>query len=86
LEVRAHVARVFSRGFEKRLRIFEQAMRTPGAGRRWLVPGMILETFRGVHAKEKVVQQHSGDWTMTGKVPVARVRGSRAFTRNQPEG
>jgi len=23
----------------------------------------------------KFVQQHSGDWTMTGKVPVARVEG-----------
>jgi hypothetical protein len=23
---------------------------------------------------ENSVQQHSGDWTMTGKVPVARVR------------
>jgi hypothetical protein len=31
--------------------------------------------------EQKSVQQHSGDWTMTGKVPVARVEGSRAFAR-----
>jgi hypothetical protein len=27
--------------------------------------------------KQKSVQQHSGDWTMTGKVPVARVEGQQ---------
>jgi hypothetical protein len=26
-----------------------------------------------------VVQQHSGDWAMTGKVPVARVEGQRPW-------
>jgi hypothetical protein len=32
---------------------------------------------------ERSVQQHSGGWTMTGKVPVARVRRPlRAFARN----
>jgi hypothetical protein len=25
--------------------------------------------------RRKNVQQHSGDWTMTGKVPVARIKG-----------
>jgi hypothetical protein len=32
---------------------------------------------------QKFVQQHSGDWTMTGKVPVARVEGRLAFARYQ---
>jgi len=31
--------------------------------------------------KQKSVQQHSGDWAMTGKLPVARVEGLSAFTR-----
>jgi len=25
--------------------------------------------------RQKTVQQHSGDWAMTGKVPVERVEG-----------
>jgi hypothetical protein len=32
--------------------------------------------------KQKSVQQQSGDWAMTGKVPVARGRRPRAFARN----
>jgi len=31
----------------------------------------IVRAVDGPHLK--LVQQHSGDWTMTGKVPVARV-------------
>jgi len=39
-------------------------------------PGMIPEAFsKRDRAQTEVVQQHSGDWTMTGKVPVARVEG-----------
>jgi hypothetical protein len=39
-------------------------------------PGMIFEAFsKRDHARTEVVQQHSGDWTMTGKVPVTRVEG-----------
>jgi hypothetical protein len=39
-------------------------------------PGMILEAFsKRDQAQTEVVQQHSGDWTITGKVPVARVEG-----------
>jgi hypothetical protein len=42
--------------------------------------GMIFEKrnfdFRKkVMPRQKSVQQHSGDWAMTGKVPVARVEG-----------
>jgi hypothetical protein len=36
--------------------------------------------------RQKFVQQHSGDWTMTGKVPVARVEGKDAFARTRTEG
>jgi hypothetical protein len=42
-------------------RFFDQTMRFPGAGACRL-PALF-------------VQQHSGDWAMTGKVPVARVEG-----------
>ncbi len=35
---------------------------------------------------QKFVQQHSGDWTMTGKVPVARVEGRLPLPRTKPEG
>jgi hypothetical protein len=31
--------------------------------------------FEVSRARQKFVQQHSGDWTMTGKVPVARGEG-----------
>jgi hypothetical protein len=36
--------------------------------------------------KQKVVQQHSGDWTMTDKVPVARVEGEPPLPRTKSEG
>jgi hypothetical protein len=35
---------------------------------------------------ENSVQQHSGDWTMTGKVPVARVEGQKPLPRTKSEG
>ena len=35
---------------------------------------------------ENSVQQHSGDWTMTGKVPVARVEGEMPLPRTKSEG
>jgi hypothetical protein len=42
--------------------------------------GMIFEKRKSGFRKkfmprQKSVQQHSGDWAMTGKVPVARVEG-----------
>jgi hypothetical protein len=60
-------------------------MRTPMRAIDGLLRGVIFETFfRGrAHARHKFVQQHSGDWAMTGKVPVARVKGSRAFCPHQ---
>jgi hypothetical protein len=36
--------------------------------------------------EEMFVQQHSGDWTKTGKVPVARVAGEPPLTRSKSEG
>jgi len=36
--------------------------------------------------RQKFVQQHSGDWTMTGKVPVARVEGALPLPRTKSEG
>jgi hypothetical protein len=35
---------------------------------------------------QTVVQQHSGDWAMMGKVPVARIERPTAFVRTKPEG
>jgi hypothetical protein len=48
-------------------------------------------TFETVFRKNfvsrlKFVQQHSGDWTMTGKVPVARVEGALPLPRTKSEG
>jgi hypothetical protein len=37
-------------------------------------------------SEQRSVQQHSGDWTMTGKVPVARGLKATAFARTKPEG
>jgi hypothetical protein len=40
--------------------------------------GMMAKTFRKAFMpNQKVVQQHSGDWAKTGKVPVARIEGQR---------
>ena len=33
--------------------------------------------------RQKAVQQHSGDWTMTGKVPVARVEATASAARQE---
>jgi hypothetical protein len=45
------------------------------------IQGMILKAKIRFSKKDDVqhesVQQHSGDWAMTGKVPVARVEGQR---------
>jgi hypothetical protein len=50
-----------------------KAVRTACAGHRRLAQGMICEGFRKQFMPtQNSVQQHSGDWTMTGKVPVAR--------------
>jgi len=39
-----------------------------------------------IRARQTFVQQHSGDWTMTGKVPVARVEGALPLPRTKSEG
>jgi hypothetical protein len=39
-----------------------------------------------IRARQKFVQQHSGDWTMMGKVPVARVEGETPLPRTKSEG
>jgi hypothetical protein len=36
--------------------------------------------------RQKFVQQHSGDWTMTGKVPVARAKGQPPLPGTKSEG
>src|SRR3954452_7954794 len=77
LEVRA-LARVLRVVSKTQLAIFEQTTRT-GADRRRLAPGMTFEIVSRVHAKQKFVQQHSGDWAMTGRCP-SRVRLT-AFAR-----
>jgi len=47
---------------------------------------MTFETFsKKFMPKQEVVQQHSGDWTMTGKVPVARVGGERLSPATNPK-
>jgi hypothetical protein len=40
---------------------------------------MIPELFGKIHARQKSVQQHSGDWAMTGEVPVARDRKANSL-------
>jgi hypothetical protein len=77
-------SRAFLRVVSKtQLAIFEQTTRT-GADRRRLVPGMTFEIVSRVHAKQKFVQQHSGDWAMTGRCP-SRVR-LNSFCPHQSEG
>ena len=49
--------------------------------------GTIFEAFFEKSVpRQKFVQQHSGDWTMTGKVPVARVEGQPPLPRTKSEG
>jgi hypothetical protein len=49
--------------------------------------GTIFEAFFEKSVpRQKFVQQHSGDWTMTGKVPVARVEGQMPLPRTKSEG
>jgi hypothetical protein len=50
--------------------------------------GTIFETVfrKNSVPRQKFVQQHSGDWTMTGKVPVARVEGQPPLPRTKSEG
>jgi hypothetical protein len=57
------------------------------ASHRWLASGHIFEAFsKQFVPRQKFVQQHSGDWTMTGKVPVARVEGEMPLPRTKSEG
>ena len=46
-----------------------------------LLQGVIFQKrFPGrIHARYEFVQQHSGDWAMTGKVPVARVKAQEVL-------
>ena len=47
---------------------------------------MTFEAFsKEFMPKQEVVQQHSGDWTMAGKVPIARVQGEDACVPFQIE-
>jgi len=49
--------------------------------------GTIFEAFSKKFVPiQEFVQQHSGDWTMTGKVPVARVEGRPPLPGTKPEG
>ena len=49
--------------------------------------GTIFEAFFEKSVpRQKFVQQHSGDWTMTGKVPVARAEGETPLSRTNTEG
>jgi len=40
-----------------------------------MIPKSGIRFSEKIMTKQKIVQQHSGDWAMTGKVPVARVEG-----------
>jgi hypothetical protein len=73
---------------ENRFRFFTRAMRISCASRRWLASGHDLRSvFRKKFVPgQKFVQQHSGGWTMTGKVPVARVEGRLPLPRTKSEG
>jgi hypothetical protein len=65
---------------------FGQTMGIPGASRRWPASGHELRNvFEKFMPEQEVVQQHSGDWTMTGTVPVARVQGEGACVPFQIE-
>ena len=46
----------------------------------------LRSVFENLVPRQKFVQQHSGDWTMTGKVPVARVEGETPSPRTNTEG
>jgi len=76
LEGRALVARVVASGFERRLSSFAEAKRIRDASRRRPASGRDPKSvLQRIMPEQKLVQQHSGDWTMTGKVPVARAEG-----------
>jgi hypothetical protein len=40
-----------------------------------MIPKSGIRFSEKIMTKQKIVQQHSGDWAMAGKVPVARVEG-----------
>lgn len=40
-----------------------------------MIPKSGIRFSEQIMPKQKSVQQHSGDWAMTGKVPVERVEG-----------
>jgi len=86
---RALVARVPARGFEKAG--FPAFRQRSGAYRVRATDGPHQGTFskrfrKNLVPRQKFVQQHSGDWTMTGKVPVARVEGETPLPRTNTEG
>jgi len=47
-----------------------------------MIPKSGIRFSEKIMTKQKIVQQHSGDWAMAGKVPVARVEGQAPFARN----
>jgi hypothetical protein len=51
-----------------------------------MIPKSGIRFSEKIMTKQKIVQQHSGDWAMAGKVPVARVEGEPPLPRTKSEG
>jgi hypothetical protein len=81
-----HLARVFAHGPEKRFSVFRSDHVNPGCRRisfactAGMIPKSGFRFSERIVSKQKSVQQQSGDWTMTGKVPVARIEGQELLT------
>ena len=73
---------LFAHGFVKTARLSDRnhALRTVDGSHSCTA----LEAYFEDPCRQKLVQQHSGDWTMTGKVPVARVQGGQPSVPYQP--
>jgi hypothetical protein len=54
--------------------------------RKGMIPKSGIRFSEKIMPRQKSVQQQSGDWAMTGKVPVARVEGSKSFCPHLSEG
>jgi hypothetical protein len=83
-----HLARDFAHGPEKRFSVF-RSDHAISRCRRILsacTDGMIPISQKSIMPKQKSVQQQSGDWAMTGKVPVARGRRPKSFCPQLSEG
>jgi hypothetical protein len=64
--------------------LFKQTMRTPDANPRVARIGHDLKTFssKSSCSKQKLAQQHSGDWALTGKCPSRGQKALIALARN----